>query len=238
MVITCDVNNCLRPPASDNPTCVPCQMGMPPMTNPQSPHAAQHSFTPKIMKDGKPIQDGSVNMGVPTLVPTVGTSSGTAPPKPTISKAKPIKTSLSTQDSKKAVQMIFNSRWWGWEDGLPSQFPDLFAQFGKYHKANVKTSSMVGTPDSHRSQINMKGSPPYVTIMELILPVEGMRSVERKLSSPIYAEARGEVSIPDMMLAIENDGETYTFEKVGDGTIYKYEDAKGKEHQLPRWAIA
>ena len=237
MVTTCATPTCLRPPADGMDMCKPCSVGGKPLTNPQSPHAAQHSFSPRVMKDGKPIKDGSVQMGVPTVrVPKPGT--GTATPKVTISPKNQIKTSLSTQDSKKAVQMIFNSRWWGWQDGLPSQFPDLFAQFGKYHKANVKTSSMVGTPDSHRSQINMSGNAAYVTIMELILPVEGMRSVEKKLRNPIYAEARGAVSIPDMLVAIENDGKTYTFEKVGDGTIYKYEDDKGKEHQLPRWAIA
>ncbi len=238
MVTTCATPDCLRPPADGSYTCRPCDMGRKPMTNPQSPHAAANKggWQPRIMKDGKPIQDGQEIKGVAKTVkmPPPGSLTTKTPKSPT----KKVKTSLSTQDSKKAVQQIFNTMWWGWKGGLPPSFPDLFKQFGNYIKSDVKPSSMVGTPDRHRSQINIRGDASYVLLMEVILPQERMSGVERKLTnSPIHIEKRGNVSVPDMMIAIENDGKTFDFEKVDENT-YKYEDANGKEHELPRWAIA
>jgi|TARA_R110002110_G_scaffold150598_3_gene342644 hypothetical protein len=212
------------------------------MSNPKSPHAAANKggWKPKIMRDGKPVQDGQEVMGVAKVVtpPKKVTVPGLTQTQSPKSPSNKVKTSLSKQDSKKAVQMIFNSRWWGWENGLPPQFPELFKQFGKYISASVQPSQMVGNPQSHRSQINIRGIAPYVLIMDIILPQERMSGVERKLTnSPIHIEKRGIVSVPDMIIAIENDGKTFDFEKVDEDT-YKYEDANGQEHQLPRWAIA
>jgi len=214
------------------------------MTKADSPHAAANKggWTPKIMKDGKPIQDGQEVKGIPKQVVKQNiTGSGNIQVGGTVKQktvTNKVKTSLSKQDSKKAVQMIFNSRWWGWKNGLPPQFPELFKQFGKYISSSVQPSKMVGNPQNHRSQINVRGEAPFVMLMEVILPQESMRGVERKLTmSPALIELRGNVSVPDMLVAIENDGQTFDFEKVDEKT-YKYEDANGRTHQLPRWAIA
>lgn len=248
MVTTCAVTDCLRPPASDNPSCKACQAGMPPMTNPKSPHAAANAggFVPRIEKSGKPIQDGKKEMGVAKDVKPSQTT-GTAQQKPANTSSSSKMTPKEKAQAKKAVQMIFDTTWFNWVDGMPKMFEDLFKEYGNFVAVTVKPSTMVGLPQKHRGTINIRGKAPYAFIKDTLLRIEGPSAIMRMIeTNPTYIEARGNVSAKDMMFALENDGATFDFtlDKVtnaggnNDMSTYTYNTPSKADRKIPRWAIS
>ena len=243
MVTTCAVKDCLRPPASDNPSCKACQAGMPPMKNPNSPHAAANAggFVPRITQSGKPIQDGKKEMGVAKEVKPTQTA-GTAQQKPANTTTNSPKVNIDKAVAKKAVQMIFDTTWFNWDE-TPKIFEKIFKQYGNFISVQVKPSTMVGLPKNHRGTINISGKAPYAFIKDTLLRIEGPSAIMRMLeTNPTYTEARGKVSAQDMMFALENDGATFDFtlnyaQPNKDMSVYSYNDGK-TDRGIPRWAIS
>ncbi len=244
MVTTCATPECLRPPASGSTICQPCSKGLPPMTNPKSPHAATNKggFVPRIEKSGKPIQDGKEEMGVAKVV-----SGPTATQKATNKDSNSPKINIDRAVAKRAVQMLFDMNWHNWADGYPEIFEELFVKYGNFIAATVVASSMTGTPDTHRGTINMKGDPQGVILVDIIYLGEGERETMRSLdTAPLFVELRKgkdnngnniKVSTQDMMKSIQNNETMQDFVKASsDGSIYKYE-LNGKDVLIPRWAI-
>ena len=244
MVTTCATPECLRPPASGSTICQPCGKGLPPMTNPKSPHAATNKggFVPRIEKSGKPIQDGKEEMGVAKIV-----SGPTATQKATNNDSNSPKINIDRAVAKRAVQMLFDMNWHNWADGYPEIFEELFVKYGNFIAATVVASSMTGTPDNHRGTINMKGDPQGVILVDIIYLGEGERETMRSLdTAPLFVELRKgkdnngnniKVSTQDMMKSIQNNETMQDFVKASsDGSIYKYE-LNGKDVLIPRWAI-
>ena len=246
MVTTCAVKDCLRPPASDNPSCKACQAGMPPMKNPNSPHAAANAggFVPRITQSGKPIQDGKKEMGVPKEVKPTQTAV-TAQQKPANTTTNSPKVNIDKAVAKKAVQLIFDTTWFNWDE-TPKIFEKIFKQYGNFVSVQVKPSTMVGLPQKHRGTINISGKASYAFIKDTLLRIEGPSAIMRMIeTNPTYTEARGYVSAQDMMFALENDGATFDFtlDKVtnaggnNDMSTYTYNDGK-MDREIPRWAIS
>ena len=244
MVTTCAVKDCLRPPASDNPSCKACQAGMPPMKNPNSPHAAANAggFVPRITQSGKPIQDGKKEMGVAKEVKPTQTA-GTAQQKPANTTTNSPKVNIDKAVAKKAVQMIFDTTWFNWDE-TPKIFEKIFKAYGNFVSVQVKPSQMVGLPQNHRGTINISGKAPYAFIKDTLLRIEGPSAIMRMLeTNPTYTEARGGVPAKDMMFALENDGATFDFsldyenKTDNDMSIYAYNDGKTLRN-IPRWAIS
>ena len=241
MVTTCAYPNCLRPPASNYPnaTCAPCAKGLPPMTNPLSPHAAANAggFVPRIEKSGKPIQDGEAVMGIPKVV------SPTAQPKPAISQPNQPKLSIDKPTAKKAVQLIFNMEWANY-DGMPKLLEEMYSQFGNFIKVTTKPSNMVGLPKKHRGLINVRAIDAYVLLIDTILPMEGRRATMKTLeTNPLFVESRGKISAEDMLYAIDNDGTPQDFslsienKSKPDDSVYSYQ-VNNVVKMIPRWAIS
>ena len=247
MVTTCGTPKCLRPPASNlpNATCGPCAKGLPPMTNPKSPHAAANAggFVPRIEKSGRPIQDGEAVMGVPKIV-APGSS---APQKPKNKTDNLKKLGIDAKSARIAVQLLFDMGWLNWEEGFPPVFNELFAKYGNFIAATVKPSTMVGTPDKHKGTINVRGLPEGVLVMDFMYPIEGAVQTLKHLDSPIGQSMRKTAGTPvsstDFMYAIENDGGIFEFAKGvehssdSNYTSYFYEDTNGVKRAIPRWAI-
>ena len=243
MVTTCAVKDCLRPPASDNPSCKACQAGMKPMTNPNSPHAAANAggFVPRITQSGKPIQDGKKEMGVAKEVKPTQTAV-TAQQKPANTTTNSPNVNIDKAVAKKAVQLIFDTTWFNWDE-TPKIFEKIFEKYGNFVSVQVKPSTMVGLPQKHRGTINISGKAPYAFIKDTLLRIEGPSAIMRMLeTNPTYTEARGKVSAQDMMFALENDGATFDFtlnypQPNKDMSVYFYNDGK-TDRQIPRWAIS
>ena len=252
MVTTCAVKDCVRPPSSDNPSCKPCQAGLPPMDNPKSPHAAANAggFIPRIEKSGKPIQDGKEELGKAKIViPSYTVSSGNpGQQKPTNTKDKLKKMGIDPALAKKAVQNLFDMGWFNW-DGVPKVFEEMFKEYGNFISANVKPSTMSGVPQKHRGTVNTKALPSYVMLEEVIMKYEGKSAALRNLeSSPAlqdgYKKAK-RVTAVDMIEAVENNGDTFDFTLENhlpktdtDFATYSYVDDTGTKRMIPRWAIS
>lgn len=250
MVTTCAVKDCLRPPASDNPSCKPCQAGLPPMNNPLSPHAAANAggFIPRIEKSGKPIQDGKEELGKAKIVsPKERIRSIYSPKKPTNTEDNLKKMGIDPAIVKKSVQKLFDMGWYNW-GGVPKVFEELFKGYGNFISASVKPSTMSGVPQKHRGIINTQAKPSYVMLELVILSQEGKRAALRNLeSSPTlqdeYTSAKG-VTTLDMLEAVENNGNVYDFtlentnSPQADYAVYSYVDDMGTKRMIPRWAIS
>ncbi len=251
MVTTCAVKDCLRPPASDNLSCKPCQAGMKPMDNPLSPHAAANAggFVPRIEKSGKPIQDGKEELGKAKIVsPQIAVGSGNpAQQKPTNTEDKLKKMGIDPAIVKKSVQELFDMGWYNW-GGVPKVFEELFKDYGNFISASVKPSTMSGVPQKHRGIINIKAKSAYVMLEEVIMKYEGKGAALRNLeSSPAlqdgYAGAKG-VTAVDMLEAVENSGDTFAFTLENtnspqtDYAVYSYVDDTETTRMIPRWAIS
>jgi len=207
------------------------------MTNPKSRHAVGNSSTPKVLgpQTGMPLGD---KLGFPIIPPKKPTA---IPKQPVDTKTKVIKTKEEIKIlNRVAVEQIFKSYWYGWENGHPPFFDELFKDYGNFVHFSVKPSSMIGSPDTHLSTINSSGHKAfaiYVTIHE----VEGKATVMRKLqeSSPSLASILFGIAQSDAMAILENNGKNYTFTKMpkGNGDVYTYDD-NGYTRLIPRWAIA
>jgi len=216
---------------------------MKPMTKPNSPHAAANAggFVPRIEKSGKPIQDGKKEMGVAKDVkPTqlVGTQQ-----KPANNPTNSPKVNIDKAVAKKAVQLIFDTTWFNWDE-TPKIFEKIFKQYGNFVSVQVKPSTMVGIPQSHRGTINISGKAPYAFIKDTLLRIEGPSAIMRMIeTNPTYTEARGKVPAEHMMFALENDGKTFDFRLMEtdkanpDMSYYDYSDGI-TNRIIPRWAIS
>lgn len=231
MVEKCDTPECLRGVTVKGDLCLPCQKGMPPMKNPKSPH----SYTSKT------------SVKTPALVIVTGKESGNKTPQSKKDKKTPQgnwkKNLTGPQIAKlqrKAVELIFSSYWYGWPQGMPEAFKDMFHSYGVFSTGREVPSKMVGTPDVHRSQVNVRGHPSFVLVMDAIFPMEGERQTFRMIeNSPAMKEALGGVSASSAIEMVKNHGKTYTFTKnKDDGSEYRYVDEQGTTRMIPRWAIA
>jgi hypothetical protein len=252
MVTTCAVKDCLRPPASDNLSCKPCQAGMKPMDNPKSPHAAANAggFIPRIEKSGKPIQDGKEELGKAKIVSpnTTAQPENSGQQKATNKEDKLKNMGIDPIIAKKSVQRLFDMGWFNWDGDIPKVFEEMFKDYGNFISANVKPSTMSGVPQKHRGTVNTQAKPSYVMLELVILGQEGKRSAQRAIeSNPIFIEgyknAQG-VSAIDMLEAVENNGETFDFtldnttSGDSDFAVYSYVDDTGTKRMIPRWAIS
>ena len=255
MVTTCAVKDCLRPPASDNLSCKPCQAGMKPMDNPKSPHAAANAggFIPRIEKSGKPIQDGKEELGKAKIVSpnTTAQPENSGQQKATNKEDKLKNMGIDPIIAKKSVQRLFDMGWFNWDGDIPKVFEEMFKDYGNFISANVKPSTMSGVPQKHRGTINTQAKPSYVMLELVILGQEGFSSALKAIeSNPIFIEgyknAKG-VSAIDMLEAVENNGETFDFtletnaiwpSTQQDNAVYSYFDDLGTKRMIPRWAIS
>jgi len=144
---------------------------------------------------------------------------------------------------KRAVELLLESYWFGWDDGKPHIFDKMFDKYGTFLPSVGKASSMVGTPDTHTSEINI-GAKAEGQMVKMVLKNEGESGLQRVLStSPTLQEAffentKDTLSPVAVVYLIEHDGEKYEFEKIGQGKYYIFNDKNNKPHIIPRWAIA
>jgi len=240
-MVTCATPTCLRSPADNDTQCIHCQRGMKPMTNPLSPQAAGNKVKlgfdyPGILgpQTGMPLGD---KLGFPIILPK----------KPTVISKQPVDTKvIKTKEeikilNKVAVEQIFNSYWYGWENGHPKLFDEIFSQYGNFIHFSVKTSNMVGTPDTHFSTINSSGHAQFaVFVMIHKDKLESNGSIQRQFSRnahPALSQILHGISPQDTFAILENNGKPYNFTKVGNGDTYLYDD-NGIQRKLPKWAIA
>jgi len=235
-MVTCATPTCLRSPADNDTQCIHCQRGMKPMTNPLSPQAAGNSLTPKVLgpQTGMPLGD---KLGFPIILP----KKPTVIPKQTVG-TKVIKTKEEIKIlNKVAVEQIFNSYWYGWKNGHPTLFDEIFSEYGNFIHFSVKPSTMVGTPDTHFSTINSSGHAQFaVFVMIHKDKLESNGSIQRQFSRnahPAVSQILHGISPQDTFAILENNGKPYNFTKVGNGDTYLYDD-NGIQRKLPKWAIA
>jgi hypothetical protein len=208
--------------------------GMPPMQNENSRYAYQN-----IGGSGNVQAGGNVVM-------SYSKPSTSLPQKPTKTvklKNKVKKWMTGKTDSevkrlqKDAVQAIYSAYWFGWPDGIPEVFKDIFAQYGLFISDRAIPTTMVGSPDSHKSTINARGNASFRIIMDAIYPYEGEAATLKNIrQSPIMQDAVKGMSDGDIMEMVKQDGDAFTFIKVDDD-FYEYDD-KGTTRMIPRWAIA
>ena len=232
MAEKCDTPTCLRGVDRVGQLCLPCQKGMRPMTNPKSPHAFDKTTKgkPKLVivpkSQNKPKTDPIVVK--PTL--KVSKSYNNWKKDKTDSEIKRLQ--------KKAVELIFSSYWYGWVDGFPDAFTEIFKEYGNFITGREVPSKMVGTPDVHTSHINMRGNASFVVVMDAIFPLEGeSRTFQHIERSPILQDALGSVSTTAAIELIKNNGMPFTFTKKDEKT-YLWQDGNGIEREIPTWAIA
>ena len=240
-MVTCATPTCLRSPADNDTQCIHCQRGMKPMTNPLSPQAAlklpgNNWITPKVLGPQTVMPLGD-KLGFPIILP----KKPTVIPKQTVG-TKVIKTKEEIKIlNKVAVEQIFNSYWYGWENGHPKLFDEIFSQYGNFIHFSVKTSNMVGTPDTHFSTINSSGHAQFaVFVMIHKDKLESNGSIQRQFSRnahPALSQILHGISPQDTFAILENNGKPYNFTKVGNGDTYLYDD-NGIQRKLPKWAIA
>ena len=234
LVTQCSTPECLRGVGLQGGQCLPCQKSMPPMKNPNSPYAFSNNkppsfaFTPPVTPPVANLPSpGSTN---PTLTPQV---------KQNVKKWMTGKTDDEIKRLQKdAVQSIYSSYWFGWKDGVPEMFKDIFAQYGLFISDRAIASKMVGTPDTHKSTINARGKASFRIIMDAIYPYEGEGAAIRNIKqSPIMSEEVVGLNDKDIAELIKGDGEDFVFTKIGNGELYSY-NRGGVTLKLPRWAIA
>ena len=236
MAEKCATNECLRVVSVAGGTCAKCEKGLPPMTNPKSPHAIGKSGTgTKYTDPVRPVSKEPINPSISEIAPL-------SPANKTPSKAQVI--SVSEATAKDAVKLIFNTYWYGWNGGTPTGFESIFEKYGRFIPDRTVASKMVGAPDKHKSTINMKANPTFSLAYE-IFSNEGERAYMEFLSNNLTAEDLLTVGRTNPIM---NDGDRinlpfnqdkeFVFTKVGDGEFYTYEDKRNKNRTLPRWAIA
>ena len=140
-------------------------------------------------------------------------------------------------DMKKAVELLLESYWFGWDDGKPHIFDKMFDKYGTFVPSVGKASSMKGTPDKHTSKINLAGKGEGLTVKMLMM--EGKLALQEKLrTSPTLQEAFKDMTPQQVVALIEHDGGKFEFTKYKpDGSSYTYMDSTGKKLEIPRWAI-
>lgn len=221
----CKVPKCLRGVENKGDVCKKCVMGMPPMENPQSPYAYYNKPS-----GGRTIPKADIKPEKP-------------PSDKIVQELKPKKTA-DRQQQKEAVKMIYKSYWFGWPNGTPAIFKELFAQYGEFISDRTTPSKMTGNPNTHKSTINASGIAPMQIVIQLIFPQEGERGTYQYIeNNHMIQEALNESgeSVPTThaIEMVKNDGEAFTFTKANpNGLLYQYEDSKGKVWKIPRWAIA
>lgn len=231
MVVTCDTPFCLRSPADNDVKCLPCQRGLRPLTNPKSPHAAGNSASVEDYVTEALKQELSKKVSAIIQQPKTDNN----PPK-NVNQGK-------TDDeirilNKNAVEKIFNSYWYGWKDGCPPIFQDMFKKYGNFVPASIKPSTMVGTPATHRSSVNASGNQSFAIVKDVILPFEGKGAAMKAIgNSPALKDTLVGISADDAIAICDNNGIVYDFSKKGSGDVYTYDD-NGVKRELPRWAIA
>ena len=167
----------------------------------------------------------------------------TAQQKPANTSTNSPNVNIDKAVAKKAVQLIFDTTWFNWDE-TPKIFEKIFKKYGNFVSVQVKPSSMVGLPQSHRGTINISGKAPYAFIKDTLLRIEGPSAIMRMIeTNPTYKEARGKVPAEHMMFALENDGKTFDFRLIEenkenpDMSYYDYSDGI-KYRKIPRWAIS
>ena len=240
MAEKCDTPTCLRGVDRVGQLCLPCQKGMRPMTNPKSPHAFDNPT--------KGVTTGFENPQKKLVIVHNGGNKPKTDPiiiKPTLKVSKSYnnwkknKTTIEIKSlQKKAVKLIFSSYWYGWDDGFPDAFTEIFKEYGNFITGREVPSKMVGTPDVHTSHINTKGNAAFVLVTDFIYPIQGEASTFREIErSPIMREALGDVSPTDAIEMVKNNGMPFTFTKKDEKT-YLWQDGNGIEREIPTWAIA
>lgn len=264
MVEKCDTPDCLRGVDNKGEVCPKCLKGLPPMKNPKSPHAytmgtsggksgrklPKADIKPekspsilgvnidkeKVKENGSKVTQnitgsGNVQVGGKTTV------------NPTV-KDYHVK-SYTQAASKGAVKTIFNSYWYGWPNGTPKIFAEIFADYGEFISDRVAPSKMVGNPLNHKSTINASGHKAFIILAQQIFPPPHRMSDERAASqfiegSQIAKEALGkDIPTTHAIEFLRNNGKAFTFNRgKSDGSLYTYTDKKGKTWKIPRWAIA
>ena len=138
---------------------------------------------------------------------------------------------------KKAVELLLDSYWFGWDDGKPHIFDKMFDKYGTFVPSVGKASSMKGTPDKHTSKINLAAKGEGQTVKMLMM--EGKLTLQEKLrTSPTLQEAFKDMTPQQVVALIEHDGEKFEFTKYKpDGSSYTY-IWMGTKLEIPRWAIA
>lgn len=244
MTEKCDTPACLRGVLNKNQRCGPCKAGMPPMTNEKSPHNYTSTTGSQKGKD-KPAKEEKgklvLNKGDKvTVFPSTGDIVVRNKQGKKVTNFKQGKTDEQIQRlQRNAVKNIFTAYWYGWPDGLPDSFKEIFSRYGSFISDRATPSTMKGMPDVHKSTINVAGDKAFILIKEAIYPIEGEAAAFKAIQmSPIMLEKLGEVSPTDAIEMVKNDGEAYTFHKKGNGESYTYEDVQGVTRGLPRWAIA
>ena len=229
MVEKCDTPDCLRGVGVVGQLCLPCGNGLPPMKNPKSPHA----WNNQIGTPAKGVTTGFVKKEKKVNNQPISVTKGGDKPKtdPIIDKTL----------QRKAVQLIFSAYWYGWKDGLPDGFEEIFKDYGTFVTGREVASKMVGTPAVHTSHINMKGNPSFVFIVDFLYPAEGeRRTFEHIERSPTIMDALGGVSAVDAIELIKSDKlnpmKPFTFYKKDENT-YTWSD-NGVKREIPTWAIA
>ena len=146
-------------------------------------------------------------------------------------------------DMKKAVELLLESYWFGWDDGKPHIFDKMFDKYGTFVPSVGKASSMVGTPDKWTSKINLAARGEGQTVKMLMMQ-EGKIVLQKMLNpkpgergAPALQEAFKDMPPQSVVYLIEHDGEKYEFEKHGPGKYYIFKDKNNKPHIIPRWAI-
>jgi len=255
MAEKCATPECLRGVDDLGDSCIPCQKGFPPMKNPKSPHAWNNTASKKPGVSGTP-KHGNKPPNTPKkkeITVEEGGKIQVMPDKTIImTDKKGYKTKFKEHEriqaeikqiQRKAVELIFASYWYGWPDGIPEAFTEIFKDYGVFATGREVPSQMVGSPQVHKSQVNVKGHPSFVLVMEVIYPIQGEASTFREIErSPVMMDALNGVSPTHAIEMIKNHGKTFTFQKVGgtvtDGSVYKYIDDTGTTRMIPRWAIA
>ena len=236
MAEKCNTPECLRGVDNAGEQCMPCELGMPPMKNAKSPH----SYTSKVKGNtAKPSHKKPKKGGI--TVEKGGKLTIVTDNKGRRVRVKPKKSSAQIEQLQKdAVKAIFSSNWNGGEGGIPPAFADIFSKFGAFISDRAVPSKMQGTPDVHKSSINVAGDKSFILIKEAIYPYEGEAAAFKAIKmSPIMIEKLGDVTPTDAIEMVKNDGDTFTFTKTKpDGSEYSYEDPQGVVRKLPRWAIA
>ena len=231
MAEKCDTPSCLRGVSATGEQCLPCKKGMPPMKNENIPYAYQN------ISGGGNVQAGG-NVVVSYSNPSTSLPQKAFKVKNKVKKWMTGKTDAEVKRLQKdAVQTIYSAYWFGWPDGIPEVFKDIFAQYGLFISDRAIPSKMVGTPDTHKSTINARGNASFRIIMDAIYPYEGEAATLKNIhQSPTMKDAVKELNDGDIMAMLKGDGKAYTFIKVTED-YYKYDD-NGNTRMIPRWAIA
>ncbi len=213
MPIRCGKNGCLRETMVEGTPCKACSIGGRPLTDPKKRGA---------------VKDVNVT-NKPTIAPTGVTVYD--------DKGNPVDLAVLAQANFKACEFIFKTYWYGWENGCPAIFHEMFKDYGTFtvggSSGNQDTISLSKNPQWNFQKVifqeEKKSNGPTKAYTDL---------VERIKSSPKLTEPSltGGVSLNDLATMVVNEGKSFTFVK-GQMGIMQYEDATGIIRQIPTWAI-